>query len=188
MGLDCQSAVAGEFGDLLAHCPARGTGAVVAGMAGRWLAARSIWPGPAMPSSSCSIRRRAGSDLERMIADRTAALDQQLNATIADFNSDATAGTATWRLSGGRRQRCGVSATIAAQRCLSPPAGGSPDFDAQAGAALLALAEQASGPAQPYCGCWPATRQPVSAPNSRRTMAHCSARQRRSASCWRAWN
>ncbi|MCO5208491.1 MAG: RecQ family ATP-dependent DNA helicase [Caldilinea sp.] len=146
MGLDRQSAVAGEFGDLLARTamqPEELEQWLLAWQAAGWL--RVDLAGRDAVIELLDPPARAGSDLERMIADRTA-LDQQRVRDIADFarTRHCRHGYLADYLGGHRRRRCGVCDNCGATLPV-PARRGGPDFDAQARAALLALAEQAWG-------------------------------------------
>ncbi len=146
VGLDRQSAVAGEFGDLLART------AMQPEELEQWLLSWQAmgWLRVSLAGRDAAIElldppARAGSDLERMIADRTA-LDQQRVRDIADFarTRQCRHGYLAGYLGGERRRRCDVCDNCGAKVPVATGRG-APDFDAHAHAVLLALAEQSWG-------------------------------------------
>ena len=189
MGLDRQSAVAGEFGDLLARTvmqPEELEQWLLAWQAAGWL--RVDLAGRDAVIELLDPPARAGSDLERMIADRTA-LDQQRVRDIADFARTRRCrhGYLADYLGGNHRRRCGVCDNCGATLPV-PPAAAAPTSTHKPGSSCLRWPSR-PGAGATSCGCWPATPAQANAPSSRRTMARCaSARRRRSASWWRAWN
>jgi len=146
MGLGRRSAVAGEFGELLARTAMQpeeleqrllmwqSSGWLRVDLAGRDAAIELLEP-----------TARAGSDLERMIADR-AALDEQRVRDIADFAHTRRCRHAYLAdyLGGNRRSRCGVCDNCGASLPIAK-AQSVPDLDAHAQIVLLTLAEQSWG-------------------------------------------
>ena len=123
VGLDRQSAVAGEFGDLLARTtmqPEELEQWLLAWQAMGWL--RVDLAGRDGVIERLDPPNRAGSDLERMIADRTA-LDQQRVRDIADFARTRRCrhGYLAEYLGGDRRRRCGICDNLSLIHTSEPP-------------------------------------------------------------------